>query len=227
MKNLIFLFALLIAGLTSFAQGHGSPIQTYNEDGYSVAKVNAFALGLNSSVAKELVGNYRKELLQIVNEGLKKAGYNLVLNETHISWIFNQVVYENVSLSSFTNSCKNGNSIVFFSTGVWQGEVGIFVYKDCRIILYKTICMNLIKNAVEIGIIKTVVKNQQQNPIIVVQNQNQKQKQQQQQQPPISNSTFTVRSGGTFIPDQQQWQQSISNSTFTVRSGGSFWPNCW
>ena len=138
MKNLI-IFVLVLLGLECFSQ-QGNPICPYNENGYSVLEVKKFAL--NSS---EISKNFCTELLIIVNSALKNSEENLILNEKHIDWIFQHVKDSAVVLNSFTNSCKIGNTIKFYSDKNFTGIVGVFSYKKCKLILYKTICMNLLR----------------------------------------------------------------------------------
>jgi len=156
MKNLI-IFAFALLGLECFSQG--KPICPYNENGYTVSQVKSFALE-----PSELSANYRKELLKIVNAGLVKAGENLILDQRHISWIFQHVKDSAVQLNSFVNSYKIGNVIYFKDDKNFSGMVGVFQYKKCRLILYKTICLNLLK--VDLIPIETGKKIDQINPLV-------------------------------------------------------------
>lgn len=129
-------------GIVSISNGQG-PIQPYNENGYSISQVETFAL--SGSV---LADNWRKELLSIVNSGLVSAGIEIeTLDQRHISWIFDHVKYEVVTLTNFINSKKVGvGGISFFlDRNTFTGQVGVFEYNGLRIILFKTICMNLLK----------------------------------------------------------------------------------
>ena len=196
--------AFVLTGPECFSQG--KPICPYNENGYSILEVKKFVL--NSS---ELSANYRKELLKIVNAGLVKAGENLILDQRHISWIFQNVKDSSVQLNSFVNSYKIDNVIYFKDDKNFSGMVGVFQYKKCRLILYKTICLNLLK--VPPIPVKTGTKIEQIDPVVNNNSNN------------TGGNTFVVRTGGTFIPDQQYYQPQpnyYGSNSFVVRTGGKF-----
>ncbi|MEK7588778.1 MAG: hypothetical protein AAB438_03085 [Patescibacteria group bacterium] len=141
MKNaLTFAAFFFLFVVNSFAQ-KGQPIQPYNENGYKKVDIKKFAL--DSTLV--LSSNFRKELVKIVNEALVATGESLVVTEANISWIINNTVDSTVTLSDFTNSGRVGNSIKFFQDQDFTGMVKVFVYGNCRVILMKTICMNLLK----------------------------------------------------------------------------------
>ena len=219
MKNLIiFAFALLL-GLECFSQG--KPICPYNENGYTVSQVKSFALE-----STELSANYRKELLKIVNTGLANAGEKLILDERHIEWIFKNVKDSSIQLNSFVNSYKIGNVIYFKDDKNFKGMVGVFQYGKCRLILYKTICLNLLK--VPPILVETETKIDQIDPVLVDNNINTN-NQNQNKNYVSGNNTFTVRTGATFIPDQPYYNSyqpySYSNNSFVVRTGATFYPD--
>jgi len=138
MKKNIFLAFVLITGLECL----GQPVQPYDENGYSIEKVKKFSVENNS-----LSASWRKEALGILNAELQKAGETLVLNEKHMFWILDHVQYHRVKIEKFSNSKNVGEKIQFFPDTNFDGIVGIFEYGKCKVILFKTICLNLIKDA--------------------------------------------------------------------------------
>lgn len=143
MKKLVCILILTISWLISNGQLY-PPIQPYQENDYSLDQVKSFAMA-----STELSSSWRKELLEIVNNGLAEAGENMVLGESNISWILDHVVYERRSLSYFTNSRRIGNKVNFFlDKSSFDGMVGVFKYGKCNLIIYKTKCMNLLKISV-------------------------------------------------------------------------------
>jgi len=140
MKKIKILTLLLMIGVLSY--GSGNPICPYNENGYSIAEVKTFALG--DGLLNE---NYRKEMLRLVNQALVSSGEQLVLTENNISWLLDQVIYKPITLSAgYKNSrTLDGFNLSFFNDDKgFTGEVGIFVFGKCYLILFKTICMNLL-----------------------------------------------------------------------------------
>ena len=141
-KQILFLILMLGIALNINAQG---PIQPYVEDQYEISQVESFALS-NSSLSK----SWRDEAISIINDGLTLAGIDMELDERHISWIFNHVEYEFVDLpKGYTNSYRseNGGSVKFTdkTKEVRRIKVGVFKYKNLRIVLFKAACMNLLK----------------------------------------------------------------------------------
>lgn len=137
---------ILMLGVVLSSNGQG-PIQPYNENGYTVSQIKSFALS-----DSDLASNWRKELLLIVNSGLISAEIKIeTLDHRHLDWIFDRIHYEVVTLTNFTNSKKVGVGAISFFTdrNTFTGQVGVFEYNGLRIILFKTICMNLLKIPVE------------------------------------------------------------------------------
>ncbi|MEK7572675.1 MAG: hypothetical protein AAB493_02380, partial [Patescibacteria group bacterium] len=202
MKSIMVIVLAFALGLECFSQQKGLPIASYNENGYTISEVKQFAL-LNT----ELSHNWRNELLLIVNAGLLDAGENLILNETSINWILNQISYEEVKLESFINSRKFGNKIIFFQDVNFRGTVGIFKYGKCKLILFKTICLNLLKVPIQVVEQFTVV--QQEDPLYISTNDNKgvminvncncPSREQYQQ-------SGAIRTGMTFIPYEPYYQ---------------------
>jgi len=152
MKTILFLGFALLLGLESFGQKY-PPVQPYNESGYTKKEVEYFARKKEGA----LNANYRTEMLRIINKGLLESGedQNLAvypLTQDHISWIFSQISYERRILTNFMNShLINGQSIeFFFDKGPFDGIVGVFKFGKCEIVLYKTICMNLLEVSNEV-----------------------------------------------------------------------------
>jgi hypothetical protein len=141
MKKIFIFWVLILGGLISNAQG---PIQPYKESEYSISEVNNFALGSTS-----LSACWRRELVRIVNDGLKASGEALVLTESNTSWILlDHTRYERRNLVSFRNSKRVGNGIEFFDDSNFDGMVAVFSYGKCTLVIYKTKCINLTENVV-------------------------------------------------------------------------------
>lgn len=197
MKNtLIILVVLLFSGLSKAQRLQ--PLQPYNENGYPKAPVTNLALGSSKFSEK-----FRIELLRIVNDGLWKAGESIRVDENNIVWIMDHVSYSEVKLVSFFNSGKKGDSIIFYPDVNFQGTAGIFEYGKCKLILYKTICMNLLEAPLMVQPTNSapVVKsnsNAQSSPAITVQNSNYQQPASSQPAPvslPIPKTYYSSLSG--------------------------------
>lgn len=154
MKKIIFVLFLVLVGLEGFGQG-GQPIRPYNENGYTIASAKEFVVGTSA-----LSANYRRELLRIVNAGLKASGETLVVNETHLWWILDSTSYGQRTFSSFTNSRRVGDRIEFYQDKNFTGTVSVFRYGKCELVLYKTICMNLL----EVPVVASQLTQQQTSP---------------------------------------------------------------
>jgi len=138
MKKIYFLFLLLT--LKSLTVDGQDPIQPYNESGYTTFQIKNFAMSSSS-----LAASWRANFIQIVNGGLSAAGETIRIDETNIVWALNQIQDSTVSLKDFTNSMNVGNKVKFFlDQRSFLGVVGVFCYGRCRLIVYKTICMNLL-----------------------------------------------------------------------------------
>jgi len=150
MKKIRLVLILIITWSGLLAQ-LGNPIMDYNEDGYTISEVKKF-----SSSDIKLAKEYRLEMVKIINTGLAEAGEDLVLSESKsdVDWILSQVSYEIMTIPiGYINSRVMANKTMnFFSNKKkdFSGEVGVFIYGKCRIVLFKTICMNLLKIPVEI-----------------------------------------------------------------------------
>lgn len=140
MRKLVVILVLTLGWLNSNGQLY-PPIQPYLENDYSLSQVKSFALA-----ETELSSNWRAEFLSIINTGLANAGESMVVNESNIDWVMSQIVYERRSLNNFTNSRRIGNRIDFFSDSHFDGMVAVFVYNKCNLVVFKTRCMNLLKN---------------------------------------------------------------------------------
>ena len=215
MKNII-IFVLVLLGLECFSQ-QGNPICPYNENGYTPSQVKQFSLS-----SSEISKNFRTELLIIVNSALKNSEENLILNEKHIDWIFQHVKDSSVSLSSFTNSCKIGNTIKFYSDKNFTGIVGVFSYGKCRLILYKTVCMNLLKVPpikVEGNNVVKINGNNSNNTNTVV-------------YIPVHDTVYVrntekvyVDNGNNSNPNNYQQNNYVGGTTVTTRTGATFYPD--
>lgn len=137
-KQILFLVLVLVIALSTSAQG---PIKPYNENGYTLSQVETFALS-----GSALANSWRDNMLSIVNNGLVSADIDMVLDQRHISWIIDHIHYEVVTLTNFTNSRKTSNGTIefFVDNNTFTGQVGVFEYKELKIVLFKTICLNLL-----------------------------------------------------------------------------------
>ena len=93
-KLYAILFLLLILVIKTNGQGTDNPVlPRIYEDGYSIEQIKIFALQNTPYSA-----DYRVKLLAIVNNGLRKSGEYVNINEgrpldeSHITWIYQQVV---------------------------------------------------------------------------------------------------------------------------------------
>lgn len=94
---------------------------------------------------------WRENLLRIVNRGLTASGQNIKVDESNIHWIFENITYDFKDLGAYTNSrLSDGVPEFFADKDGWSGNVAIFRYGTCTIILYKTQCMNLLDIPVKV-----------------------------------------------------------------------------
>ena len=151
-KYIVILFATLLGLQTTKA----SPIMPYNENGYTVSDVKNFAFG-NSNVATW----WRSNAVRLINNGLSSSGETVVINESNLGWALDNVTTERISLPiGFTNSRRFGDKGEFYNDkNSFDGMVGVFKYGKCSLVLYKTICMNLLE--VPVRIIQTLQSPQQ------------------------------------------------------------------
>lgn len=148
MKKVFMLVLLVIISIqVAVGQHRGSPILPYNENGYTISHVRSFVLAEN-----QLSLSYKDSLLLFVNKALEEAGEKIRFSGTEqgIDSLLSHVYYEERILPSFGNSMRIGSKIEFYSDYGFRGTVGIFEYGRCRLILFKTICLNLLKVPVEI-----------------------------------------------------------------------------
>ncbi len=137
MKNIITIL-LLLAGTQCFAQ-RLQPILSYNENGYTLAEVERFARG-----SSPLSQKYQKELIRLVNKGLRENGYQIICTADNLAWIFELTAYKERKVKNFINSGRKGDSLEFYlDTTSFHGIFGVFAYKNCEIDLFKKICANL------------------------------------------------------------------------------------
>jgi hypothetical protein len=155
MKKIIYLLILFVfSGMqVSFGQQKGQPIRSYKMSGYTISEVKRFAMD-----DYVLSRNWRNNFITLVNRKSKDAGINLVLNETDLPYVFDHYIkYERIELKDFTNSRRFGDVINFYEDhNLFNGEVGVFYYGNCRIILFKTICMNLLDIPVDISTVDQI-----------------------------------------------------------------------
>jgi len=137
---------LIIISSQTVGQHRGNPIRPYNENGYTIAEVKAFAVG-----STPLSVDYKINLLRIINNAMEKAGETKRFTEKDLSEIFYKYVYhEERVIPSFLNSMDVSGKLEFYEDKNFRGTTGIFQYGKCRLVLYKTICMNLLEVPIEV-----------------------------------------------------------------------------
>ena len=145
-KSFFLVIALLLLGGVAIAQKY-PPLKPYKNGGYSISEVKSFILNQDFFTA-----NYRKELLEIINEGLRSAGEKITLNEGYLYLILKNTKIEYRDLSKgYINSYKNDDRIVFFKDNKgYKGKVCVFMYNRVQITWAKDTCLNLLKIPVKI-----------------------------------------------------------------------------
>ena len=147
MKKFLLLVSLMFMGMKGFGQ-NDQPIMPYKTEGYSVKEVMNFTQG---TTKKSYL--FRKELLFWINQELpKKINGFIPLEENHIEAIFKNVKEEKINTSNYTNSGWDEKKQKIDFSGddrLLDDPVGVFYYRSVRLVLYKTICMNLLRNVVE------------------------------------------------------------------------------
>jgi hypothetical protein len=141
MKYIVILITALFLG-TSMKTTEKSPImpRKANNGEYSKAEAEKIALG-DSQVETW----FRTNLLMLVNRGLAASGENITVNNSNIHWIFEHITYDFKDLGPYTNSrLSDGTPEWFQDKDGWSGNVAVFRYGNCTIILYKTQCLNLL-----------------------------------------------------------------------------------
>lgn len=89
---------------------------------------------------------WRENAVQIINAGLIAANADRRVDLSSFHWIFQHITYKFKDLGPFTNSMlDNGVPVFFYDKDGWSGSVAVFEYQGCRLFLYKTQCMNLLK----------------------------------------------------------------------------------
>ena len=131
---------------TVFGQHRGNPIRPYNENGYTVPQVKSFVFEKTT-----LSTNYRVKMLELINNGLEESGENIRVTENNLRWILdNCIFYKEKVLDNFINTMSVGDNIETYPDKNFRGTVGVFQYGKCRLVLFKTICMNLLEVPVEL-----------------------------------------------------------------------------
>lgn len=155
--------AIVFSAQMVFGQGStDNPIlPRIYEEGYTIEQIKNFALGnfelLPASVGEsyrkqEYSKNYREKVLSIVNEGLRRSGEYVNLNngqpldDSHIEWIYQHVyrVYNDKLPAHYRNTWKNGLYVSDCTTKTpYFGPLDHFKYGVCEIKLDKPSCANL------------------------------------------------------------------------------------
>jgi len=193
---------ILLLALNVFSVNGQGPIQPYKENDYSFEEIKAFV-----NKGNKLSFNWRKELANIINIGLANSGETIVLKETlektNMNWVLENSVYERKNLISFKNSKRVGDQIVFYPDANFDGMVAVFRYGKCELVIFKTRCMNLLKDVVEKNTQVTVVKTDTiYKKVVIVEQQQIQYQNQQPQQNGYGNGvkTYVVGSGAVFTP---------------------------
>lgn len=167
MKNFLLLVVLTLVGLESFSQARtDNPILPRKyEEGYTIEQIKNFALGKMDGVSLEYASNYRKKLLSVINEGLRRSGEYVNLNngkplgDDYVEWIYEHVYrVDNDSLpANHANTWKNGNQVSpTVSKKPYYGPLDHFKYGVCEIKLGKPSCANLTPDYSLLGYVKHV-----------------------------------------------------------------------
>lgn len=141
-RTIMLSLLLVLSTLGVVAQQLGSPIRPYRESGYTPSEVKTFALG-----SSQVSVDYRNELIRLVNKGLRDAGETMLVDETNISWILENVhpIHVDLDGGTYRNSrIFNGSFNIYNDRDNFSGSVAEFRYGKCSVILYKLICMNLL-----------------------------------------------------------------------------------
>lgn len=158
MKKIIVSLFLILGWSNINAQKY-PPIQQYRENDYTISEAKQFAL---SNTALSL--SWRQEVVLIVNEALAKSGEKLIINQSNISWILDQVVFEERTLKEFKNSRNIYEKVSFYEDENFTGRVGVFKYNGCSVSLFKARCLNLLKTSIDVV---QVIVPEQRDPVVV------------------------------------------------------------
>lgn len=157
MKTSLLLVVLILVGLETFAQvpTDNPVLPRIYENGYSIEQIKEFALGNRQGVSSEYARSYRIKLLSVINEGLKRSGEYVKLNDgkplgdEHVEWIYQHVYrVQNDSLPiGHRNTWHNGSQVSWTDPNKPQkkyyGPLDRFAYGVCIIKLDKPGCANL------------------------------------------------------------------------------------
>jgi len=142
MKKIIFLLLVLV-GLEAI--GQDNPIKPYKEDGYSIRDAQNLFNGYSN-----LSKSFQKEMVDIIENNLFKAGKVLVLNEKNGGWIFKRIRLVSYTLKAgyITSGLTTDGKIEFFPDKRRKDiltTVGVFTYDKVKIILFNAHNLNLLK----------------------------------------------------------------------------------
>jgi len=221
MKNLFFLFALVLLGLECSAQRR--PVLPYGI--YSSSDILKFTFGASSKSAE-----FRKYIVEKLRHLLKDT---LNFSQNNLQWAFAHISSEEISLEEgqYQNSGWNPTSqkIEFFPGHKWTGFVAVFRCGSYACVLYKEDCGNILDVPLETEKDNKVVAddNDQTNPV-AIDNNTVITDQNQNSGNVTFGHTFSVRTGGTFIPDPPVlvygYPQPRPSSIMVVGYGGTSYP---
>lgn len=147
MKKLFVILIMALLGYESIGAEKAPilPRKSGNAE-YSLQEVKTFVLNYGT-----VSDWFRTNLLVFLNRGLTATGENVNVDASNIEWIFQHITYEFKDLGPYTNSRLNGGVPEFFQDkDGWSGDVAVFRYGKCVILLYKTQCVNLLDIPVKV-----------------------------------------------------------------------------
>lgn len=140
-KLFVILILMTLLGYESIG-AEKAPIlpRKANNAEYSLSEAKTFVLNYGT-----VSDWFRSNMLMIINRGLAASGETIKVDDSNMDWIFQHITYEFKDLGPYTNSrLSDGVPEFFLDKDGWSGNVAIFRYGSCAIILYKTQCMNLL-----------------------------------------------------------------------------------
>jgi hypothetical protein len=193
---------------------------------YGNTKILAFSLGTSAKPVE-----FRNLIVKKLQKLLKDT---LNFSEKNLKWAFDNYIFsEEISLEEgqYQNSGWNPTSqkIEFFPGHKWTGFVAVFRCGSYACVLYKEDCGNILDVPLETEKDNKVVAddNDQTNPV-AIDNNTVITDQNQNSGNVTFGHTFSVRTGGTFIPDPPVlvygYPQPRPSSIMVVGYGGTSYP---
>lgn len=138
MKYIVTLALMTLLGyLPTNAQG---PVVARGE--HNIAFVEAFA-----KKNTPLSSSWRENLIPYLQSKLDAAGKKIKLKTNMTDWILDKTEIVERRLKKFRNSSRVGDKVVFDKSldADYEGMVGVFIYEELTVIIFKADCLNLLK----------------------------------------------------------------------------------